>query len=53
MAAKSFDEPLEPEMTLEELLEKVGLQDKFQLFQDEQIDMESLVTLNLKQAILC
>jgi sulfur carrier protein ThiS len=33
----------EPEMTLENLLAKVGLKEKVQVFKDEQIDMESLV----------
>jgi hypothetical protein len=30
-------------MTLEDLLAKVGLKEKVQVFKDEQIDMESLV----------
>ena len=35
------------EMTLEELLAKVGLQDKAALFEQEQMDMESLVSVGL------
>lgn len=33
------------ELTLEQLLAKVGLQEKVKVFQDEQIDMESLVNI--------
>ncbi|KAL5017539.1 hypothetical protein ScPMuIL_007128 [Solemya velum] len=40
-AEDSDDKP--PDMTLEELLERVGLQDKLAVFHQEQIDMESLV----------
>lgn len=36
------EEEKEPELTLEDLLAKVGLKEKVKLFQDEQIDMESL-----------
>jgi len=32
-------------MTLEDLLAKVGLKEKVQVFKDEQIDMESLVCI--------
>ena len=34
----------ESTLTLEDLLSKVGLQEKITLFQEEQIDMESLVS---------
>lgn len=34
----------ESEMTLEDLLAKVGLKEKVKVFNDEQIDMEALVS---------
>lgn len=37
------EEAAEPELTLEILLEKVGLKDKADIFHQEQIDLESLV----------
>ena len=41
------EEAAEPELTLESLLEKVGLKDKAEVFHQEQIDLESLVGSDL------
>lgn len=41
-AEEEEEEPAAPELTLEGLLEKVGLKDKMEIFHREQIDLESL-----------
>ena len=46
------EEAAEPELTLEGLLEKVGLKDKADVFHQEQIDLESLVGSNLHLAMV-
>ena len=46
-AEEAEEEAAEPELTLEGLLEKVGLKNKVDVFHQEQIDLESLVGANL------
>ncbi|ESO93104.1 hypothetical protein LOTGIDRAFT_232837 [Lottia gigantea] len=41
--SKDAEEEEDDDLSLEDLLERVGLQDKIQVFQQEQIDMESLI----------
>ncbi|KAL3863613.1 hypothetical protein ACJMK2_005363 [Sinanodonta woodiana] len=45
-SSEDFAEDDEPEMSLKDLLSRVGLQDKEKLFEQEQIDKEALIMFN-------